>query len=87
MIGSHLTFESKAIQGIVEHISKHCMSYFSAKSTKSHSETELDVSQLNKKRELDVGKTTILKVINIKISDYSGGSNFRENSKVATHLK
>ena len=87
MIGSHLTFESKAIQGIVEHISEHCTSYFSAKSTKSHSETELDVSHLNKKLELDVGKTNILRVVNIKISDYSGGSKFRENSKVGNTSK
>ena len=96
MIGSHLQAEGKLIDGIVEHVLKHCRSYFSAKSTKLHSDTELDVGHLKQKRKLDVVrmirdhglvKTNVFKVVNIKISDYSGGSNFREKSNVGNISK
>ena len=75
---------STCIGGIVESVSK------SPKSTKLHSDTELDVGHVNKERKLDfvrmirdhgLVKTNVFKVVNIKISDYSGGSNFRNISK------
>ena len=49
MIGSHLQAEYKLIDVIAEHVLKHRRSYFSAKSTKLHSDTELDVGHLKKK--------------------------------------
>ena len=54
MIGSHLQAEDKLIDVIAEHVLKHCRSYFSVKSTKLHSDTELDVGHLKQKRKLDV---------------------------------
>ena len=47
MIGSQ--YEAKLINGIAEHVLEHRRSYFSAKSTKLHSDTELDVGHLKKK--------------------------------------
>ena len=53
-------------------------------------------TSLKQKRKLDVVrmirdhglvKTNVFKVVNIKISDYSGGSNFREKSKVGNISK
>ena len=96
MIGSHLQAEYKLIDVIAEHVLKHRRSYFSAKSTKLLSDTELDVGHLKKKRKLDdvrmirdqgLVKTNVFKVVNIKISDYSGGSNFQEKSKVGNISK